>query len=569
MRGIDSKMKLTIKQKLIGSFIIVALIFGISSYLSYNNMKKTNQSYEYIVNNVLELKSITQSLHNEITMEISSYRGYMLYGEEEYKDQFNQYVVNIDHLIKEGKELATLQETKDRLDSIQLTNNQLRETALPIMDLLTTNKQNALDRGLQEIVPIMEIINSDVSDLENWLQEIANQKEADNQKQAVSSLEQVLTVSIVATIIALLSAIYLSNMISKPIRLVMDQMKSIASGDLTIEPLKIKSKDEVGQLVLATNGMADSMRDVLNKISHVTETVSSHSEELTQSAIEVSAGAEQMAITMQEMAAGSETQANSSSELSSHMSNFATLVQEANEYGEHMQDSSNKVLEMTNTGSQLMNSSTKQMQMINQLVKDSVQNVNMLHNRSQEITQLVFVIKEIADQTNLLALNAAIEAARAGEQGRGFSVVAEEVRKLAEQTASSVSEITGIVGNIQNGFTTVTESLQEGYKEVEKGTTQIETTGSTFNDISQSVKDMVKEINMISANLSNLSASSQQMNSSVQEIAATAQESAAGIEQTSASVQQTNSSMEEVAGSSEQLAKLAEELNGLVHQFKL
>ena len=146
---------------------------------------------------------------------------------------------------------------------------------------------------------------------------------------------------------------------------------------------------------------------------------------------------------------------------------------------------SNQVFEMTNVGSQLMHGSTKQMKTIDEIVKDSVQNVEKLNARSQEISKLVIVIKDIADQTNLLALNAAIEAARAGEQGRGFSVVAEEVRKLAEQTSTSVTEITGIVENIQNGFGTVTESLQDGYKEVEKGTTQIETTGKTFSDIRQ------------------------------------------------------------------------------------
>jgi len=179
------------------------------------------------------------------------------------------------------------------------------------------------------------------------------------------------------------------------------------------------------------------------------------------------------------------------------------------------------------------------------------------------------VIKDIADQTNLLALNAAIEAARAGEHGRGFSVVADEVRKLAEQTATSVTEITSIVQNIQEGFGLITESLQNGYREVEKGTAQIETTGKTFNEISNSVIEMVESIKSIPHNLSQLEAGSQEMNSSIQEIAATAEESAAGIEQTSASLQQTNSAVEEVALSSESLAKLAEELNDFIRQFKL
>ena len=138
---------------------------------------------------------------------------------------------------------------------------------------------------------------------------------------------------------------------------------------------------------------------------------------------------------------------------------------------------------MTDKGSQLMDSSTKKMSKIDQIVKDSVQKVKDLDAQSQEIFKLVVVIKDVADQTNFLALNAAIEAARAGEHGRGFSVVAEEVRKLAEQTATSVTDITRIVNNIQNGFSVVTESLQDGYKEVEQGTNQIETTGETFNEI--------------------------------------------------------------------------------------
>ncbi|WP_428909725.1 methyl-accepting chemotaxis protein [Niallia sp. Krafla_26] len=562
-------MNVSIKQKLIGSFIIVALIFGISSLLAFNSMKKTNESYDYIIDTVLELRAITQSIETEIAVNTSNYRGYILYGKETYKDGFNQSSAKIDDLIQQGKELATLQETDEKLDAIQTINQQLRETALPIMEQSLTDKPRAIDRGLQEVVPLTTSLNNTSDELYNMLIEIADRNVKENKSGAASSLTQVLIISIVAVMIALLLGIYLSNMISKPIRLVMNQMKLIASGDLTKESLKVKSKDEIGQLVSTTNEMADSMKNILIKINKVSETVSSHSEELTQSANEVTVGNEQVALTMEELASGSETQANSSTDLSSAMAEFAAKVQEANENGETIQEGSNKVLEMTNVGSQLMLGSTKQMKTIDEIVKDSVQNVQNLNVRSQEISKLVIVIRDIADQTNLLALNAAIEAARAGEQGRGFSVVAEEVRKLAEQTASSVSEITGIVENIQSGFGNVTESLKEGYKEVEKGSVQIETTGQTFNDISNQVTEMVNGIKIISTNLSDIASTSQEMSSSIQEIAATAEESAAGIEQTAASVQQANSTMEEVAGSSNQLAKLAEELNGLVRQFKL
>lgn len=389
------------------------------------------------------------------------------------------------------------------------------------------------------------------------------------EKQAQSILIPISITLGVVLLLAIIVSIMVTRSITKPIQQVMKRMKDIASGDLSREPLKSNDKNEIGHLINATNDMNQNMRELLNQIHKVSETVSGQSEELTQSANEVKAGTEQIATTMEELAAGSETQANSASNLASIMGTFTNKVEEANENGERIRKNSGKVLEMTTKGSQLMNSSTEQMVQIDHIVKDVVDKMHNLDNQSQEISKLVSIIKDVADQTNLLALNAAIEAARAGEHGKGFAVVADEVRKLAEQVALSVNDITGIVTNIQNESSVVVNSLKDGYDEVEQGTAQIESTGETFNEISSAINEMAESIKVVTESLSEITANTQEMNGSIEDIASVSEESAAGVEQTAASSQQASSSMEEVAGSSEQLAKLAEELNELVRRFKL
>ncbi|WP_337017014.1 methyl-accepting chemotaxis protein [Oceanobacillus massiliensis] len=376
-------------------------------------------------------------------------------------------------------------------------------------------------------------------------------------------------ISAISLVIVLIVSITFSNSIANPVRKISELMVELSKGNLRLAIKESKRNDEVGQLTKSMQIMKDNLHETLSQVADSSTSVASQSEEMTQSSAEVKSGSEQIAMTMQEIAAGTEKQANSASILASTMSNFTANILETNTRGEQIKESSKDVLDLTDKGKHLMKTSDEQMQKIDGIVQDAVTKMAELDLQSQEISKLVEVIQDIANQTNLLALNAAIEAARAGEAGKGFAVVADEVRKLAEQVSDSVTDITGFAANIQLESSNVAKSLQMGYKEVEQGTSQIKSTGETFTIISDSVSDMAENIQSIAERLSEMVAGSQEMNASIEEIASVSEEAAAGVEEAAATAEQSSSSMEEVASSSEQLAKLAEEMNELVSKFKL
>ncbi|GGM29901.1 putative sensory transducer protein YvaQ [Paraliobacillus quinghaiensis] len=387
-----------------------------------------------------------------------------------------------------------------------------------------------------------------------------------SQDSAMSTLVISMVVSIVIGIIMIL---LISRNVSKNLNKVVVMSDEIADGNLSVEPLSYQSKDEIGKLAKSMNTMQDNLKQIVQNISGTATTVGTQSEELSQAVNEVRVGSEQIAATMEELASGTETQANYAGDLSQSMKDFVTHITQANKNGEEINGSAGQVLSKTEEGNQLMATSVKQMGSIDAIVKEAVEKVRGLDVQSGEISKLVSVIKDIADQTNLLALNAAIEAARAGEHGKGFAVVADEVRKLAEQVGASVSDITSIVTNIQTESNAVTNALEEGYQEVEVGTKQIKATDATFIDIKNAVNDMAVTIKTVTDGLTKMATESDKMNASIEEIASISEESAAGVEETSASSEEATSSLEGIANGSDELARSAEKLNDVVRQFKL
>lgn len=272
---------------------------------------------------------------------------------------------------------------------------------------------------------------------------------------------------------------------------------------------------------------------------------------------------------MQELVKGSESQASDANDLSYFMQNFTEQVIQSERVGSIISESSEEVNEMTAMGKKLMLETQDQMEIIDKIVKSAVDRVEGLDEKSQEITNLITVIKNIAEQTNLLALNATIESARAGEYGKGFAVVANEIRQLAEQVANSVSNITNIVENVKSESDSVSKSLREGYKEVEEGTNRVRRTTNTFIEISDSVQLMGQKVKEVTNGLNLISKNIGEVNNSIENIASISEESASGVGQASTAVHQVNHLMEEITKNAIELSDISNNLDEIVQQFEI
>jgi methyl-accepting chemotaxis protein len=488
----------------------------------------------------------------------------------------------------------------------------------------------------------------------------ANDYYKQSSQQAVQTRNIVIGITLLVMLIGIGIALYLSNSIAKGIRIIVRAvegiaevdlpclgrtMKSIAQGDLTgavsiqSVPLSYRSRDEIGLLANEFNRMVgqlqetgtdfdrmtSGLQDFIGQLIDNAANLSRASEELASAADQAGRATSQIATTMQQVARGSAQQTESVTQTVISVNQIGEDIRKVSDSAKLQEatvsdgsksaldirdsmrklcdaakanaDSSTNGAETARTGARIVDATVKDMESIRAKVELSAKKIQEMGVRSEEIGTILETIEDLAGQTNMLALNAAIEAARAGEHGKGFAVVAEEVRKLAERSATSTKEIAHLITGIQQTVQEALAGMQSVSTEVSNGMENAYQAGTSLKGIVETVEasrlgsesagcacdllntdaeKLVLVMNELSevvlentSHAKSIAVSSDQVNQAVENISSVSEENLAAVEEVSAAAQEMSAQVEEVTASAQSLAEMAQVLEEIAGKFKI
>ncbi|MBX4263756.1 methyl-accepting chemotaxis protein [Clostridium estertheticum] len=375
--------------------------------------------------------------------------------------------------------------------------------------------------------------------------------------------------SIIILMIVTAFGIIIGKRIGEPIESLERTLGEVGKGDLTAEYKVVKRKDEIGRLAYTSSETTKNIRELIKKIKSISLSLNTISQDISNGGEEVASASEEIATAVTSVSQQGRNQTKALSDALKILEDFSS----------DLNNVSGKLVKLAQDGEEIKNDSTKGAENITSLsntIEDMQKSFHTVRNKVEnldetisQINSIVDVINSVAKQTNLLALNASIEAARAGESGKGFSVVAGEIKKLAEEVLTSAKNITGLVNKVMKETRDVSETTDFAANIVAGSKENIEESVSAFREVINKVNNIPVKINEVNEVLQRTMKGKDKILSTVERIASNSEEISSLSEEVTASTEEQAAITNEIAIRAKKLLNMANALEKNTSSFKV
>ncbi|MFJ7951976.1 methyl-accepting chemotaxis protein [Lysinibacillus sp. NPDC096418] len=561
---------MSIRKRLGSAFSVIIIFLLVSSIISYSQINKISQENTFLIDDSINKAFIVDRITNASSLQGVYIRSYLLEPNNATLDKLHEQQNTIHSLVEKIDMLVPVPVIKEQLQLL-LEHQQKFEDAE--QEILAMFNSGDTQRAIDLLSTKARLANEGVQDAANTISEFQVSEidlaHADVQRIAEVSSKLIIAIAIFSIIFAILIAAFTTRSITSPIKRLVTATTSIAEGDLTQADIEVKLKDEIQDLAIAFNTMKINLHTLIQSVTVNVEQTTAAAQQLTASTEEVAIASLDVAKRTGGLAEGANQAAASGQESSIAMDETAQAVQKIAETTQELNTLSMDTQDMATVGEQTLQTAEQQMTVIQQSSSETSDRIQQLSKQSAEIESIVKVITDISEQTNLLALNAAIEAARAGEHGKGFAVVADEVRKLAEESKASAHQIVALTSLIQKDTKEVEQAVMTTAHNVADGVNYIQDAQVSFENIMQAIRNMTNQIQEVSASTEEISASTEEVAASINEMSNLAIRASTEAEGIAAATEEQSATVQEISDVAKSLTDGALKVQQEVNKFKL
>ncbi|CAM4046129.1 methyl-accepting chemotaxis protein [Mesobacillus zeae] len=564
---------LKMRTKLLSGFVCIAILIAVVGYIGLSNTMSINSNANALYNENLSGINSTRTVRGNLK-QINSNLELMLYIKDENKinelESENDRLVVLDNQELDAYEKTIVKpEDRELYSEFKTLLSGYRGIRDEYIKLINENKMGEAKAYYRELVDSRDKMTAKLDELIDnnvkWGKE-ALDNNADSYDKAFIAI---MSFSAGGILLAVVLGLLIATLISKRLTRIMEFAEKIGGGDFT-QNIDMDAKDEIGSVAKSLNSAVDNIRGLIAEIANSSTEISATSEELSALSEEISSRMENINASVSQISQGTEDLSSVAEEVSASTEEVSSMTVTLATKAEFSLKTSNEIQERAAEIQQKGERAVTITKEIYEEKREKILNAIEAGKVVDRVSVMADTIGNIAAQVNLLSLNAAIEAARAGEHGRGFSVVAGEVRKLAEQSSQTVNEIQDTVKQVHEAFGRISGNAEEILAFIQDfvgaNNQLLVETGTQYEKDARTISDVSIELDAVTEQVAS---AIEQINTAIQNVSATAQESASSTEQIADSVTESAASIEDVARSAQGQAELAETLNSMVQKFKI